>query len=158
MITIMLILFVVVPPQPERIQTALHYSAVVWGHDPDEFWGLAYVESTMQVNPPRMGPKGKPWGDPPEGRRWKYCGLMQTTHYPRRPARSKAAYPPGEWLIAWPELSAFYGAIHLHGWRRWCGEELQYEGWHSGWTGCRGEDGMSFTRKVMRYAKRKGAK
>jgi hypothetical protein len=142
-------------PQEARILTALEFSAYAWGHDPALLKGLAYVESTMQANPPRHGRNGKRWGDGPGRARWRYCGLMQTRHYPGVTAGPDSVpFPPGELLVAFPELSAWYGAIHLAGWRSWCGRRLQFEAYNKGWKGCRGETEGTFTKAVKRAARR----
>ena len=113
--------------------------------------GLAEVESTLQHNPPRYGPKGKRWGPGPRGRKWNYCGLMQLRSG-GRPMGTKPpiVFPPCEILILFPELSMWFASMHLHGWRRSVGPRKAYDAYNSG-GGC--GDG-SFGRKVRRKARK----
>jgi len=139
-------------PQPVRVEASLHLSALAWGHDPATFRALAEVESRLDPDPKRYG-KAERWGNPPERRRWRYVGLMQTQHYPACPCGQDGPFPPGEWLLA-PELSAWYGAAHLAGWVQRCGKGRALEAYNRGNRGCRGETDGSFAAAVMAARRR----
>ena len=118
---------------PFRVEASLYVAAVVWGHDPATFRGLAVVEAgpKLESNPRRYG-TGKRWGAPPLGRRWKFAGLMQLS--PGRPVwhDDQPKIPPGEVLVNSPGVSAYFGAWHLAEWREHCGTKRALEAWHSG--------------------------
>jgi len=137
---------------PRRLRVAAHVAGAAWGHDPALLLGLAWVESEHEANPRRYG-TGKRYGPPPLGKRWKICGLMQI-HGGARPmgTREPVRFPPCEILVLLPEVSLWFGAMHLAGWKRALGTQLYVEGYNKGFNAI-GSD-MSFTAKVERAARR----
>ena len=66
-------------------------------------------------------------------------------------APPRVRFPPCEVLIILPELSVWYGAMHLRGWRKRYGMPMALEAYNKG-SGCETSDG-SFARRVKRHAK-----
>lgn len=133
-----------------RLDTALEVAAEAWGLDPAGFRSLAWVESNLQVNPRRYGSR-EPWGDPPLGRRWKICGLLQLAGgFGIQGQPRNVRVPHCGLLVLGPWLPAWYGAAHLAGWRRACGSRRQYECYNAGFPG-RGRARATFEEKVKRH-------
>ena len=132
-----------------RLDLSLEVAARAWSLDPVGFRSLAWVESNLQVNPKRYSTR-EPWGDPPLGRRWRICGLLQLAGgqgiqgQPR-----KVRVPDCGLLVLGPWLPAWYGAAHLAGWRKSCGERRMYECYNAGFRGMGRE--ATFTAKVERW-------
>jgi hypothetical protein len=132
---------------PHREAVAYRVAGAAWGIEPEVLEALAWVESSGERNPRRYGTRER-WGDPPLGRRWRICGLMQL-HGGGRPmgTREPVRFPPCAVLVVSPELSVWYAAMHLSGWRRACGRRW-LECWNKGYPGLR-SDGR-FQAAVMR--------
>ena len=134
-----------------RLDVSTEVSGAAWGIDPALLRGLALVESSHEYNPKRYGTRER-WGNPPLGRRWNYCGLMQLRGGGQPMGCSpRVKFPPCELLVVSPELSVWYACVHLVGWRRQCGDRW-FDCYNAGSPG-KTNDG-SFGREVRRHARR----
>jgi hypothetical protein len=130
-----------------RVDVAIRASAAAWELDADTMRGIAWVESGWQANAPRYGTR-EPWGEPPHGRKWRYCGLWQLQGGAPVWADDGPRIPGCLVLVMFPVVAVWYGAAHLAAWKRHCPARY-VQAWNRGGRGCKNE-GDGFAADVRR--------